>query len=93
MTIDRSRRPRHFVLWMCLAKTPKKIEKTKSFEKFSREARFEYLSLFIADWDDIIPVTPCHWDDIIPVDGGWLPHWDEALDESTGIIEAVYFAF
>ena len=45
------------------------------------------------DWDDIIPVTPCHWDDIIPVDGGWLPHWDEALDESTGIIEAVYFAF
>ena len=22
----------------------------------------------------------------------WLPHWDEALDESTGIIEAVYFA-
>ena len=46
----------------------------------------------IADWDDIIPVTPCHWDDIIPVDGGWLPHWDEALDESTGIIETVYFA-
>ena len=44
----------------------------------------------IADWDDIIPVTPCHWDDIIPVDGGWLPHWDEALDESIGINEAVY---
>ena len=46
----------------------------------------------IADWDDVIPVTPCHWDDIIPVDGVWLPHWDEALDESTGMIEAVYFA-
>ena len=44
-----------------------------------------------ADWDDIIPVTPCHWDDIIPVDGGWLPHWDEALDESIGINEAMYF--
>ena len=28
----------------------------------------------------------------IPMDGGCLPHWDEALDESTGIIEAVYFA-
>ena len=27
------------------------------------------------------------------MDGGCLPHWDEALDESTGIIEAVYFAF
>ena len=26
------------------------------------------------------------------MDGGCLPHWDEALDESTGIIEAVYFA-
>ena len=25
----------------------------------------------------------------IPMDGGCLPHWDEALDESTGIIEAV----
>ena len=42
-----------------------------------------------ADWDDVIPVTPCHWDDIIPMDGGWLPHWDEALDESIGI-NAVY---
>ena len=31
----------------------------------------------IADWDDIIPVTPCHWDD--------------ALDESIEINEAVYF--
>ena len=29
---------------------------------------------------------------IIPRDGGRLPHWDEASDESTGIIEAVYFA-
>ena len=38
------------------------------------------------------PKDPCHWDEIIPMDGGWLPHWDEALDESTGIIEAVYFA-
>ena len=28
----------------------------------------------------------------IPMDGGCLPHWDEALDESTGIIEAVHFA-
>ena len=44
---------------------------------------------FSADWDDVIPVTPCHWDDIIPMDGGWLPHWDEALDESIGI-NAVY---
>ena len=26
------------------------------------------------------------------MDGGCLPHWDEALDESTGIIEAVYLA-
>ena len=26
------------------------------------------------------------------MDGGCLPHWDEALDESTGIIEAVHFA-
>ena len=47
---------------------------------------------FIANWDDIIPVIPCHWDEIIPVDGGWLPQWDEALDELTGKIEAVYFA-
>ena len=39
------------------------------------------------------PKDPCHWDEIIPMDGGWLPHWDEALDESTGIIEALYFAF
>ena len=39
------------------------------------------------------PKDPCHWDEIIPMDGGWLPHWDEALDESTGIIEAVYFAW
>ena len=39
------------------------------------------------------PKAPCHWGEIIPMDGGWLPHWDEALDESTGIIEAVYFAF
>ena len=46
----------------------------------------------MADWDDIIPVIPCHWDEIIPVDGGWLPQWDEALDELTGKIEAVYFA-
>ena len=38
------------------------------------------------------PKDPCHWDEIIPMDGGWLPHWDEALDESTGIIQAVYFA-
>ena len=45
-----------------------------------------------ADWDDVIPVSPCHWDDIIPVDGGWLPQWDEALDELTAKIEAVYFA-
>ena len=22
-----------------------------------------------------------HWDDNISRDGGWLPHWDEALDE------------
>ena len=28
----------------------------------------------------------------ILMDGGCLPHWDEALDGSTGIIEAVYFA-
>ena len=28
----------------------------------------------------------------IPMDGGCLPHWDEALDESTGILEAVYIA-
>ena len=54
--------------------------------------KYRHLVQKCADWDDIIPVTPCHWDDIIPVDGGWLPHWDEALDESTGIIEAVYFA-
>ena len=47
---------------------------------------------FIADWDDIIPVIPCHWDEIIPVDGGWLPQWGEALDELAGKIEAVYFA-
>ena len=46
----------------------------------------------VADWDEIIPVTPCHWDELIPMDGGWLPHWDEALDQSTEIIEAVYFA-
>ena len=26
------------------------------------------------------------------MDGACLPHWDEALDESTGIIEAVHFA-
>ena len=45
-----------------------------------------------ASSDDIIPVIPCHWDEIIPVDGGWLPQWDEALDELTGKIEAVYFA-
>ena len=37
--------------------------------------------------DEIIPRTLA-----IGMDGGWLPHWDEALDESTGIIEAVYFA-
>ena len=30
-------------------------------------------------------MTPCHWDEIIPVDGGWLPYWDEALDESIGM--------
>ena len=37
----------------------------------------------------IIPMARCfhpngqsHWDDSIPRDGGWLPHWDEALDES-----------
>ena len=28
---------------------------------------------------------------IIPRDKGWLPHWDEALDESIGINEALYF--
>ena len=38
------------------------------------------------------PKDPCHCDEVIPMDGGWLPHWDEALDESTGIIEAVFFA-
>ena len=37
------------------------------------------------------PKDPCHWDEIIPMDGGWLPHWDEALDESIGINEALYF--
>ena len=47
---------------------------------------------FISHWDEFHPKAPCHWDEIIPMDGGWLPHWDEALDESTGIIEAVYFA-
>ena len=46
----------------------------------------------ISHWDESHPKAPCHWDEIIPMDGGWLPHWDEALDESTGIIEAVYFA-
>ena len=45
----------------------------------------------MVDWDDIIPVIPCHWDEIIPVDGGWLPHRYEALDESIGMNEAVYF--
>ena len=41
----------------------------------------------IADRDDIIPVTPCHREDnaIIAMDGGWLPNWDEALDESIKI--------
>ena len=37
------------------------------------------------------PKDPCHWDEIIPVDGGWLPHWDEGLEESIGINEALYF--
>ena len=41
---------------------------------------------------NIMPVIPCDWDEIIPVDGGWLPQWDEALDEINGKIEAVYFA-
>ena len=37
------------------------------------------------------PKAPRYRDEIIPMDGGWLPHWDEALDEPTGIIQAVYF--
>ena len=41
-------------------------------------------------WDEIIPVIPCHWAEIIPMDGGRLPHWDETLDESIGINEAMY---
>ena len=45
-----------------------------------------------ADWDDVIQVIPCHWDDIIPMDGGWLPHWDESLDESIGI-NAAYLTY
>ena len=48
---------------------------------------FEVKMVIIADWDDVIPVSPCHWDDIIPVDGGWLPHWDESI----GINDAMYF--
>ena len=31
-------------------------------------------------------------EEIIPVHGGWLPQWDEALDELNGEIEAVCFA-
>ena len=50
------------------------------------------MQAFIANWDDIIPVIPCHWDEIIPVDGGRLTQWDEAFDELTGKIEAAYFA-
>ena len=46
----------------------------------------------MADWDFIIPVIPCHWDEIIPVDGRWLPQGDEALDELTEKIKAVFFA-
>ena len=46
-------------------------------------------------WDAIIPMTGSIGMSIgmiIPRDGGWLPRWDEALDEPIRIIEAVYFA-
>ena len=36
------------------------------------------LDEIIADWDNIIRMTPCQWDEIIPTDEGWLPQWDEA---------------
>ena len=26
------------------------------------------------------PDDPCHWDEIIPMNGGRLPHWDDALN-------------
>ncbi len=42
-------------------------------------------------WDESHPKAPCYWDEIIPMDGGWLRHWHEALDESVGIIEAGSF--
>ena len=54
-----------------------------------------FFQAFAEHWDAIIPMTGAIGMSIgmiIPRDGGWLPHWDEALDESTGIIEAVYFA-
>ena len=38
--------------------------------------------------------TTCHGDNIILVDGGWLAHWDEGLDESVKLLvnETIYLA-
>ena len=62
---------------------------TGEFELFTNF--YDFWQAVTEDWDDIIPVTPCHWDEIIDaVDGGQLPDKGEALDESIGINEAVY---
>lgn len=43
-----------------------------------------------ASWSH--PKAPCHWDEIIPTAGDWLLQWNEALDESIWINEAMYFS-
>ena len=78
-------------------KHPSKVSSKSVIREFSSAIYYEApLNLTTAGLCCILgcnhPKDPCHWDEIIPMDGGWLPHWDEALDESTGIIEAVYFA-
>ena len=65
-----------------------------AFEERSKNVRrkFEERRLLLVIGMNLIPRPLAIGMRFIPMDGGCLPHWDEALDESTGIIEAVYFA-
>ena len=66
---------------------------SRFFGRLKFSVRFEYLGLLLVIGMNLIPRPLAIGMRFIPMDGGCLPHWDEALDESTGIIEAVYFAF
>ena len=76
----------HFKVW-----TFAQDLRAKSHKTFRARPRLVNMPLLVVGMN-FIPRPLAIGMRFIPMDGGCLPHWDEALDESTGIIEAVYFA-